>query len=55
VIQGLWPLDQSNLGRPGGWALFDLPLLVDRGSAMASIPEVHTADERTPIAIDKGF
>jgi hypothetical protein len=47
VIQGLWPLDQSNLGRPGGRALFDLPLLIDRGSAsaIASIPEVPTEDE----------
>jgi hypothetical protein len=45
VIQALWLLDQSNLGRTtGGLSAFDLPLFVDRGSDVLGA----SVDPRSP-------
>jgi len=54
MIQALWPLDQSNLERASGGALFDLPTLaqlVDRGSDVfgdSFDPDVPYPGKRTP-------
>ena len=66
MIQALWPLDQSNLERASGGALFDLPTLaqfVDRGSDVPGDsfdPDVltRTNERQRPLplrAADAGF